>query len=253
MSRRRLRVFAVALACLLPSLGAGVASAGEPKVIASPSEEVEATCARLRGRLAASALAKLEAGAVALAPKILTRSPAQARKAANAWVKATWPEAMGMSDVLVLLMMLATEDAREDMKTMLSALAAIEAAKEADARSIAAVEAELATRGRTKIAKVQRKPKRPLPKPTKSPVLALEYWPAPELPELAPLAPMTVAELEAALTDLRDRHEALSEMGAMQSARMQIYLDRMQQAMTMMSKLAKKLNDTNQSIIDNLK
>ena len=61
------------------------------------------------------------------------------------------------------------------------------------------------------------------------------------------------AELETILDDIKGRLDSLSEMGEMESLRLQMAMDRMSKMMTTLSNLLKKISDTAQSITQNLK
>jgi hypothetical protein len=61
------------------------------------------------------------------------------------------------------------------------------------------------------------------------------------------------AQLSAALETIRNGLDSMSEMGEMESLRLQMAMDRYSKMMTTLSNLLKKISDTEQSIVDNLK
>jgi putative addiction module CopG family antidote len=72
----------------------------------------------------------------------------------------------------------------------------------------------------------------------------------------ADLFPGTVkrcADLAAVAADLRNRLDSFSDMGEMESLRLQMAMDRMSKMMTTLSNLLKKSSDTASTVIDNLK
>jgi antitoxin ParD1/3/4 len=62
-----------------------------------------------------------------------------------------------------------------------------------------------------------------------------------------------VSILEFIRDDLRDKLDSLSELGEMESLRLQMMMDRRSKAMSTLSNIMKKMSDTSQSIIQNLK
>jgi len=250
---RRLRwIASVAAVILLTApLGERVASAGEPTAIPTASEEAEATHARLRGLMSASAIAKLDAGARALAPKTVTKPAKHLHEVATTWAKTTWPE--GDIEALVFLVLMeAAKSAQEDLRAIMASVKAINDAKATYREMIEKVQAEIAARGgKKKTSRSKSKP--PRPRPLKTPVLGVEYWPAPKVPDLGPLGSMSVAELDAKLAQLTDARDSLAEMGEEQQLRLQMYMDRRQKLFQMLSNIMKKLSDTSGTIIGNLK
>jgi Arc/MetJ-type ribon-helix-helix transcriptional regulator len=59
--------------------------------------------------------------------------------------------------------------------------------------------------------------------------------------------------LESIRDNLRDKLDSLSEMGEMESLRLQMIMDRRSKFMTTLSNIMKKMSDTSQSIIQNMK
>jgi hypothetical protein len=61
------------------------------------------------------------------------------------------------------------------------------------------------------------------------------------------------AELDAAIDSVKNDLDSMSEMGEMESLRLQMAMDRMSKLMQTLSNLLKKISDTQQSIIQNIK
>jgi len=62
-----------------------------------------------------------------------------------------------------------------------------------------------------------------------------------------------VSQLRAIQDDLRDQLDSMSEMGEMESLRLQMAMDRRSKFMTILSNIMKKMSDTESSIVQNLK
>lgn len=62
-----------------------------------------------------------------------------------------------------------------------------------------------------------------------------------------------VSDLESIKDDLCDKLDSLSELGEMESLRIQMYMDRYSKLMTTLSNIMKKMSETSQSIIQNMK
>jgi hypothetical protein len=63
----------------------------------------------------------------------------------------------------------------------------------------------------------------------------------------------TKAELDAAIDKVKSDLDSMSEMGEMESLRLQMAMDRMSKMMSTLSNLLKKASDTQQAIIQNIK
>ena len=63
----------------------------------------------------------------------------------------------------------------------------------------------------------------------------------------------THAELDATIDRVKNDLDSLSEMGEMQSLRLQMTMDRMSKQMSTLSNLLKKISDTQSSIVQNIK
>jgi len=62
-----------------------------------------------------------------------------------------------------------------------------------------------------------------------------------------------ISILESIRDDLRDKLDSLSEMGEMESLRLQMIMDRRSKMIQTLSNIMKKISDTSQSIIQNIK
>lgn len=63
----------------------------------------------------------------------------------------------------------------------------------------------------------------------------------------------TKAELQAQIDHIKGDLDSMSEMGEMESLRLQMAMDRMSKMMSTLSSLLKKISDTSQSITQNIK
>ncbi|MEO6582480.1 MAG: hypothetical protein ABIN68_06725 [Sphingomicrobium sp.] len=63
----------------------------------------------------------------------------------------------------------------------------------------------------------------------------------------------TRAELDASIDQMKNDLDSMSEMGEMESLRLQRTMDRMSKMMTTLSNLLKKISDTQSSIVQNIK
>lgn len=63
----------------------------------------------------------------------------------------------------------------------------------------------------------------------------------------------TTAELDQAIDDVKSELDSLSEMGETESLRLQMAMDRMSKAMSMLSNILKKMSETSGQITQNLK
>jgi len=63
----------------------------------------------------------------------------------------------------------------------------------------------------------------------------------------------TVAELDAPIEQMKSDIDTMSEMGEMESLRLQMAMDRMSKMMSTLSNLLKKISDTSQTITQNMK
>ncbi len=63
----------------------------------------------------------------------------------------------------------------------------------------------------------------------------------------------TEAEFDAMLSDAKAQIDSISEMGEMESLRLQMAMDRLSKMMSTLSNILKKISDTSSSITQNLK
>jgi hypothetical protein len=63
----------------------------------------------------------------------------------------------------------------------------------------------------------------------------------------------TKAELDASIDQMRTELDSMSEMGETESLRLQMAMDRMSKMMTTLSNLLKKISDTQNAIVQNIK
>jgi hypothetical protein len=63
----------------------------------------------------------------------------------------------------------------------------------------------------------------------------------------------TYADLNAAKIDIKSNLDSLSEMGETESMRLQMAMDRQSKMMATLSNILKKMSDTNDSIVQNIK
>lgn len=63
----------------------------------------------------------------------------------------------------------------------------------------------------------------------------------------------TRAELDASIDQIKNDLDSMSEMGEMESLRLQMAMDRMSKMMSTLSNLLKKISDTQNSIVQNIK
>ena len=172
--------------------------------------------------------------------------------------------ALADGDIMALafiVMMEAAKSAREDLRAIMDGVRAINAAKRA-LRELAARISRDVARNPCRGAAVRALDlsaglgserayhKAELPQldpdaPGGVRLAAVDLWPAGKLARRA--------ELETILDDLKRRLDDLSEMGEMESLRLQMAMDRLSKLMTTLSNLLKKASETAQAITQNLK
>ncbi len=250
-----LRVCSVILSgCLL--FGASTASAAAPAAIEDvvPSPELEARYHELHLLLSSSAAGKIAVVSGELAPKLVDPSPKAAPKAATTWVKTTWGKLAGLADADIMalafiVLMEAAKSAREDLKAIMDGVKAINNAKDALRERSEVIAIELTRRG-LKPPKPKRKAKRSPPSP--SPILSVDVFPPPEVPELPALDGLSEAELLALAADLAARIADAADLAEKQQLRLQMAMDRMSRAMALVSELAKKSASADAAVIAKL-
>ena len=119
-----------------------------------------------------------------------------------------------------IVMMQASKSAQEDLKAIMEKVKAINDAK-------------TAMREKVKLSKVQ---------------MALDFEATFQL-----MATLYAKQLEAELEQIQKDLDSMSEMGEMESLRLQMMMDRLSKMMSMLSNIMKKIADTNSQIVQNLK
>jgi putative addiction module CopG family antidote len=200
----------------------------------------------------------------------------QTRDRAFSWARTTasvssaspsgnWPLLGGESGVDImalacLVMMEAARSAEEDLKAVLAGMKAINAAKSALRDLIARVSKDVSSnlgRGDKKASldlsngmgseRAYHRVK--MPHPDTESQGGVKFVSA----DLHPGKISDIRQLEAVRDDLRDDLDSMSEMGEMESLRLQMAMDRVSKFMSTLSNILKKSSDTAQSIIQNLK
>ena len=113
----------------------------------------------------------------------------------------------------------------------------------------AAPRRELTRRG-LKPPKAKRKGKRLPPSP--SPILAIDVFPPPEVPELPALDGLSDAQLLTLAADIAARITDAADLVEKQQLRLQMAMDRMSRAMALVSELAKKSASADAAVISKL-
>lgn len=241
--------------CLL--FGASTAfAAADPATIedVEPSAELQARYQELHTLLSSSAAGKIAVASGEIAPKLVDASPKTAPKAATTWVKGTWGKGAGLADgdimaLAFLVLMEASKSAQEDLKAIMAQVKAINNAKEQLRERSEVIAIELVRRD-LKPPKAKRKGKRSPPSP--SPILAIDLYPPPEVPELPALDTLSQAELLALAADITARIAEAADLGEKQQLKLQMAMDRMSRAMTHVAELAKKSASANASLLSKL-
>jgi hypothetical protein len=172
--------------------------------------------------------------------------------------------ALGDGDIMaltVIVMMEAAKSAREDLKAIMDGVKAINAAKSA-LRKVATLIGRDVASNSCRYAEIRsldlsrglgserayHKAEVPCLDPDAPGGVRLakvDLWPGRKL--------TTSSELEAVLDDVKGRLDSMSELGEMESLRLQLAMDRMSKLMTAISNLLKKASDTAQQIAQNIK
>ena len=176
-----------------------------------------------------------------------------------------WMQLLGMQqdvEAMVFAVMIeAAKSAQEDLKAVMESVKAINACKERqrevlerlnrDAAAAAVMEAEggeidFPPEGLQRTTGYERV-ERPIPDPEAPGGVRLAHV------SLVDGDITSVRQLEAATYSLRGRLDSLSEMGEMESLRLQMAMDRYSRAMSILSNILKKVSDTSDAITSNLK
>lgn len=200
----------------------------------------------------------LPAGAAALEARLLTRVGPQTR----GWIKqeAARQNAAGNASELAvknaitgnpmfsglpdgdvnalafLVMMEASKSAREDLKSIMSDVKQINDAKASLRKKALDSKATSESQSQTTV-----KATSALRQPTRATLAPVQPTPIPK------------AEFAKKLQAARNDMDSLSEMGEMESVRLQMRMDRMAKSAAVISELMKKQSETSQTIIQNLK
>lgn len=159
-----------------------------------------------------------------------------------------------------LVLMEAVKSAQEDLRSTMAEVRAINAAKDGHRRLISKVARDVASNCG------QRDGKPPL-RFTSGGLGSAEAYRRVPVPHPDPEGTggirvartdmvggaMDICSVRAARDDLKSRLDTLSEMGEMESLRLQMAMDRLSKLMATLSNLVKKISDTNSTIISNLK
>ena len=160
----------------------------------------------------------------------------------------------------VQTMMETAKSAQEDVKAIIAALKAVNAAKKEMRDLISKMNTDAATNaGRTDgdvpldfsqglgSEETYHNARIPVPDPGAANYVTLVTS------DLWPQRITTVDELHAIIDKAKGDLDSMSEMGEMESLRLQMAMDRMSKMMSTLSNLLKKISDTSTSIIQNLK
>jgi hypothetical protein len=129
---------------------------------------------------------------------------------------------MPLEEAVVIMTMLISQDARDDLKELL-------------------VEMKETRMARAKLREKLQKSKASVQS---------EY----DLEDMLPLlTTLYVKQLTAEVDELHNDLDSMSEMGEMESLRLQMAMDRVSKMMSTLSNLLKKISDTSSSIVQNLK
>lgn len=170
----------------------------------------------------------------------------------------------GDSDIMALVfitLMEASKSAREDLKAIMAEVKAINATKQRlrelmckvnrDAASAAIAEAEgngiAFSPDGLGAERAYHRVEMPIPDPEAAEGYQLAVV------SLVERKVTSKAQINAALDSIKNKLDSMSEMGEMESLRLQMAMDRYSKLMSTLSNLLKKISDTDQSIIDNLK
>lgn len=178
---------------------------------------------------------------------------AEIRKLATQYAALGSLDNMSIEAMIILLMMEASKSAQNDLKDMMKEMdanrkkkaavrEAIELLKKREAENKEIARTEYDSLSNLKIT-AQVKPKtittnQPKIETTKN---------------TRPIAKVTKAELGQLQKELKDKMDSMNEMGEMESLRLQMAMDRMSKMMSTLSNLLKKISDTQNGIIQNLK
>ncbi|MGH8103620.1 MAG: hypothetical protein ACREJQ_03760 [bacterium] len=171
----------------------------------------------------------------------------------------------GQTDVdslICIIMMEASKSANEDLKAIMEQVKAINNSKAAMREVLQAIQKQAGatktplrrTESRTTTSALAADTKGPPPKAVS---LKDGIRPGPPPPEppftVADIQKMPASDLQKTRDTVKNKLDSLSEMGEMESLRLQMAMDRMSKMMSTLSNLMKKMSDTAQGITQNLK
>ncbi len=244
------RTFSTILALTMSAFLTGGASAAPKPIRAVPKlepvrDDVSKEDARVRKLLPPATRAKAEAAAKTFAARPLEKmtEAAVADEARKESAKLLVTTSSNITALAFLVLMEAAKAAREDMKAIMGEVKKLNAEREKLRESIEHLAAKT-------------KPKKS-PKPAylkklttaKTPNLQLAYT---VLPNVSAVICESKAD-DLCLDELKQKEDALSEMGEMESLRLQMAMDRTSKMMSTLSNLLKKSSETADAIISNLK
>jgi hypothetical protein len=173
---------------------------------------------------------------------------------AKSHFQATNPNLSGadIEAVAFLVMMEASKSAEEDLKSIMDGVKLINKQKEALRSALNDVNQLTAASGKTP-------PSTPCTVPlcrslsSRISQIQSQSPASPRLRRLQLRPNPTYADLNAARIDIKSNLDSLSEMGETESMRLQMAMDRQSKMMATLSNILKKMSDTNDSIVQNIK
>lgn len=171
--------------------------------------------------------------------------------------------AAGDEDIMAvafLVLMDSAKSAQEDLKAIMAGVKAINAAKRALRALLARINRDVAAnagRGNEDraldlskgLGSMRAYHRVPLPQPDAEAPGGVRFVPT----DLHPGRLAHAADLDAIADELKGKLDSMSEMGEMESLRLQMAMDRQSKMMSTLSNVLKKISDTGQSIIQNMK
>jgi hypothetical protein len=174
----------------------------------------------------------------------------QVRTAATSWAVLGNISNADIEALCFLVLMQAAKSAQEDLKAIMAQVKAINDAKEKQRELLAEMQ-RLASKFANKKAGDPVWP----PQSIQRQIVALD-----SLIKIAKMkikanrnGPATKAQLDAMVDKMKSDLDSMSEMGEMESLRLQMAMDRLSKMMSTLSNILKKISDTAQSIVQNLK
>ncbi len=202
-----------------------------------PSPEAEAFYKKAMAEINAKHVRWIKSTASEANQKSLTDEEIQAR--ASSYGMLGGMNGQDIQAIAFLVLMQASKSAQEDLKAIMAQVKATNEKKE----KIRAAEAVLNDRSRT-TTRMQ----------FDSFKLLLKPQPGVQRVKITPSnQKVSAIEIDDMKKQLRDQRDSLAELGEEQQLRLQMAMDRRSKAISTISNLLKKIHDTQQSIIQNLK